>query len=141
MGVQSRASGKTDYGTPKKEYGHYDAMFGFDLDVCATAENAKCDKYFTPEDNALEQTWTGVCWMNPPYGKDLPKWLEKAYKETRKPRCTVVAFIPASTETKWWHEWVVGKADKVIYHKGRVQFDGAEWPAKYANVAVVYRLA
>ncbi len=57
--------------------------FAFTLDVCATGENAKCLRYFTPEDNVLSLAWEGErCWMNPPYGRDIARWVAKAKMET-----------------------------------------------------------
>ncbi len=44
-------------------------IFHFDLDACASRDNAKCRRYFTQQDNALNQRWTGTVWMNPPYGR------------------------------------------------------------------------
>ena len=54
--------------------------FHFEVDVCATTENTKCKKYFSPRDDGLNQEWKGVCWMNPPYGRQIRKWMRKAYE-------------------------------------------------------------
>src|SRR5262245_44466874 len=59
------------------------AEFGFTLDVCATAENAKCAYYFTPADDGLAQAWRGACWMNPPYGAVIGRWVQKAYESAQ----------------------------------------------------------
>ena len=72
-------SKKYDWATPWPLFRELDARFGpFELDVCATAHNAKCKKFFSPEDDGLNQVWHGVCWMNPPYGRALPYWMAKA---------------------------------------------------------------
>lgn len=71
------------------------------LDVCALPENAKCKRFFTPEMDGLKQEWTGVCWCNPPYGRQIGKWVEKAVKSS----ATVVMLLPARTDTKWFHDW------------------------------------
>lgn len=56
--------------TPQDLFNMLDDEFHFDIDVCATSENAKCSKFFPPPlDDGLSQDWQGVCWMNPPYGK------------------------------------------------------------------------
>jgi len=60
-----------EWETPQSFFDDYHAEFGFTLDVAAQPGNAKCARYFTPEDNGLAQEWTGVCWMNPPYGKTI----------------------------------------------------------------------
>lgn len=55
--------------TPQELFNILNDEFHFDIDVCATAENAKCSKFFSPLDDGLSHDWQGVCWMNPPYGK------------------------------------------------------------------------
>ena len=49
------------------------------LDVCATIENVKCEKYYRSEEDGLKQEWKGICWMNPPYGREIGKWIKKAF--------------------------------------------------------------
>ena len=66
--------------TPQDLFDKLNAEFHFDLDVCALPENAKCEKYYTPEDDGLLQPWNGVCWCNPPYGRTIGKWVQKAYE-------------------------------------------------------------
>ena len=73
------SSKKLDWETPLELFEALDREFGFDLDVCATADNAKCARYYTPEQDGLKQRWEGACWMNPPYGRDIGKWIRKAY--------------------------------------------------------------
>lgn len=68
--------------TPQDFFDKLNEEFGFDLDVCATAENAKCQKFFTKKDNGLSRKWTGMCWMNPPYGREIGKWVQKAYESS-----------------------------------------------------------
>ena len=101
-------SQRQDWETPQFLFDGLNAEFGFDRDVCATPENAKCRKFFTPEDNALVQRWEGTCWMNPPYGRGIEHWMKKAF-ESAQDGATVVCLIPARTDTKWrWQhkrEW------------------------------------
>ena len=112
---------KTVYETPPEIFEPLDAEFNFNLDVCAIAENAKCDKFFTPDDDGLEKEWNGVCWMNPPFGREMKKWVKKAYTEWKN-GCTVVALLPARTNTLWWHDWVM--EGDVRFIKGEVKFVG-----------------
>lgn len=70
--------------TPQSFFDALNEEFGFETDVCALPENAKCARYFTPEDNGLAQTWTGVCWCNPPYGREIGKWVQKAAMSANK---------------------------------------------------------
>lgn len=71
------------WATPQAFYDKLNAEFGFETDVCATAENAKCPRYFTQADDGLAQDWTGTCWMNPPYGREIGKWMRKAYESAQ----------------------------------------------------------
>lgn len=74
-------SDSCEWETPLDFFRQWDEKFHFDLDVCATPENAKCARYFTREDDGLAQDWTGhVCWMNPPYGRGIIDWMRKAYE-------------------------------------------------------------
>jgi len=92
----------------------------FDIDTCATKETTKCEKFFE-EDEGLEKSWHGKCFMNPPYGREISKWVEKAHLESRNDDCEVVGLIPSRTDTKWWHEHVM-KANVIYFVKGRLKF-------------------
>lgn len=73
-------SSKTDmWATPQPLFDLLDSVFRFDIDVCATAENAKCARFFTDADDGLQQEWRGTCWMNPPYGRGIGEWVKKAH--------------------------------------------------------------
>ena len=73
-------SSKTDmWETPQDLFNELDKEFHFDLDVCATQENAKCKRYYTPKQDGLSQPWDGICWCNPPYGRDIGQWVRKAH--------------------------------------------------------------
>lgn len=74
------SSATDEWETPKELFNKLDAVYHFELDVCATKANAKCARYFTREQDALEQEWKGICWMNPPYGRQIGKWVKKAYE-------------------------------------------------------------
>lgn len=72
------SSNTCEWETPPDFFRKLDDEFHFDLDVCATPENAKCRRYFTKEQDGLKQEWTGTCWMNPPYGRVISLWMKKA---------------------------------------------------------------
>lgn len=122
------ASIKQDWETPPEVFDKLNEEFHFDFDLAANAENTKCERWFSEEEDAMKQPWAGVCWLNPPYGKDkdhkLSNWVIKAYHESAKDDCTVVMLIPARTNTKWWHEYCM-KADEVRLVCGRPKFIGA----------------
>src|SRR5215831_9063051 len=100
------SSKSPDWGTPPEFFEQLDSLFHFTLDVCATAENAKCARYFTLEQNGLAQRWTGNCWMNPPYGRKIGEWIAKAAASVRSGDATVVCLLPARTDTAWWHRHI-----------------------------------
>ena len=131
------SSEKMDWETPPEVFEPLDAEFHFTLDVCATAENAKCARYFTEEEDGLAQDWDGVCWMNPPYGTAIAKWMKKAYEESRK-GAAVVCLVPSRTDTRWWHEYAM-QADEIRYIRGRIKFIGAENGAPFPSAVVVFR--
>lgn len=66
--------------TPQAFFDDLNNLFQFTLDACATPENAKCERYFTPEMDGLKQDWDGVVWCNPPYGRGVGAWVEKAHR-------------------------------------------------------------
>jgi len=112
---------QTVYETPDEIFDPLRDEFGIDLDVCAILENAKCERFFSPEDDGLTREWEGVCWMNPPFGREMKKWVKKAFQEWKR-GCTVIALLPARTNTAWWHDWVM--KGEVRFIRGEVTFKG-----------------
>jgi hypothetical protein len=86
--------------------------FGFTLDVAAAPHNAKCERYFTTDQDGLEQSWAGeTVWCNPPYS-DIAPWVAKAWAEHRTAR-EIVMLLPANrTEQRWWQELVEPYRDR-----------------------------
>lgn len=129
------------WSTPRDFFEIQDAKFGFTLDVCALPENAKCEKYFTPEIDGLKQSWQGErCWMNPPYGRGvIDKWVEKAFREVHQNyNCFVVGLLPARTDTKWFHRFIYGSAT-VHFIEGRLKFGGSSNAAPFPSMLVIWR--
>ncbi len=83
-------------------------VFNFDLDVCALPENAKCSRFFTPNDDGLKQESTGTCWMNPPYGREIIDWISKA-DYTAQQGHTVLALVPVRTDARWFQDYCLGE--------------------------------
>lgn len=130
--------GTVDWSTPQELFNNLNREFGFTLDVCATPENAKCARYFTKEADGLARGWgQDVCWMNPPYGREIGKWVEKAYRASLF-GATVVCLLPARTDTRWWHEYV-NDFGELRFVRGRLRFGGAKNPAPFPSVIVVFR--
>jgi phage N-6-adenine-methyltransferase len=126
-----------EWATPQDFYEKLDQEFGFELDVCSTIENAKCSKFYTKAEDGLKQEWTGVCWCNPPYGREIKHWMKKAYESSLK-GATVVCLIPARTDTQWWHDYVI-HAKEIRYVKGRLKFGGATNSAPFALIVAVFQ--
>lgn len=138
MNTSVMFSSKTDmWATPQDFFEEVDKEFNFNLDVCAIPENAKCSKYFSPDMNGLEQEWNGMCWMNPPYGREIGKWIKKAFEESLK-GATVVCLLPSRTDTRWFHHYIYHRAE-VRFLKGRIKFGGAENNAPFPNMLVIFR--
>ena len=129
-------SSETDmWSTPKAFFDGYNAVYHFDIDVCATSENALCAKFYSPEDNGLSKRWNGVCWMNPPYGREIGKWMKKAY-ESSLHGATVVCLVPARTDTDWWHEYAM--KGEIEFLRGRLKFGGSKNSAPFPSAIVVF---
>lgn len=136
MNIESMFSSATDmWETPQDFFDAYNKVYNFDLDVCATAQNAKCKKYFTKEQDGLKQDWIGNCWMNPPYGREIIKWMRKAY-ESSLTGATVVCLVPARTDTIWWHEYAVN--GQITFIRGRLKFGSAKNSAPFPSAVVIF---
>lgn len=131
------ASSETaEWETPQELFDRLDAEYHFDVDVCAAPENAKCARYYTREDDGLKQEWRGTCFMNPPYGRDIQKWMEKAYTESRVNGATVVCLVPSRTDTRWWHEYAM--RGKIQFLRGRIKFGQSKNSAPFPSAIVVF---
>ena len=133
------SSKSNEWSTPQKLFDELDKEFNFTLDPCSTHENAKCSMHFTIEENGLEQDWSkDIVFMNPPYGRGIRHWIEKAYKESNK-GATVVCLIPARTDTTYWHDFIFGKADNIRFLRGRLKFGDSKNSAPFPSAIVIYR--
>lgn len=138
--VQSRMgvhySSATDlWSTPQDLFDELHREFGFTLDVCATPGNAKCAAFFTEQQDGLAQEWRGVCWMNPPYGDAIARWVEKAHDSARD-GATVVCLVPARVDTGWW--WNHCRYGEVRFLRGRLKFGGGDNAAPFPSAVVVF---
>jgi len=131
------SSRSEDWGTPQKLFDELNAEFHFTLDVCASEDNKKCGNYFNKEQDALQQEWTGICYMNPPYGKTIKSWMKKAY-ESSLAGATVVCLIPSRTDTRWFHDYAM-KAEDIRFIKGRLRYTGiANNVAPFPSLVIVF---
>jgi len=130
----------SDWGTPQDLFNELNEEFGFTLDPCASEWNKKCDKYFTEEDNGLKKDWgKNKVFMNPPYGKVLKEWMEKAYNSSLN-GATVVCLVPSATDLEWWHKFAM--KGEIRFLRGRPRFVTKEgnWQQTFSpSVIVVFK--
>lgn len=130
------SSNTDEWATPQALFDELNGTFHFTLDPCATPENAKCAKFYTKEQDGLRQDWGGeVIWCNPPYGREIGKWVQKCAEH----RGVAVMLIPARTDTRWWHSYIDKNPDAHVYFiKGRLKFGNAKSCAPFPSAIVVY---
>lgn len=128
------SSATPEWATPQPLFDQYDRLHNFTLDPCSTDQNAKCRKHYTREHDGLAQDWNGErVWMNPPYGRDIGKWMRKAY-EASLAGALVVCLVPARTDTAWWHDYAM--RGKIEFLRGRVKFVGGAHSAPFPSAIV-----
>ena len=122
MNTDLMFSSKDDsWETPPSLFNILDMEFNFTLDPCCTKQTAKCKKFFTKEEDGLIQDWSkDIVFVNPPYGREIGKWVEKSYNEAKK-GAKVVMLIPSRTDTNWFHDFIYNKAE-IRFLKGRIRF-------------------
>lgn len=133
------SSERSDWETPAALYRDLDAEFRFTLDPCATRRTAKCTHFYTRRDNGLTQSWRGErVFMNPPYGRDIARWIRKASESG----ALVVGLVPARTDTIWWHGYVIDAKAEVRFLRGRLRFalgTGRTGRAPFPSAIVIWR--
>lgn len=141
MDTEVMFSNKTEmWETPQELFEELNNEFHFALDVCATAKNAKCEKYYTPEIDGLSQPWDGVVWCNPPYGRNVWKWILAASVACGARGATVVMLLPARTDTRWFHDYIYQKERvEIRFIKGRLKFGGSKNGAPFPSMICIFR--
>jgi site-specific DNA-methyltransferase (adenine-specific) len=131
------SSATDEWATPPAFFAKLNRLYGFTLDPCATPENATCSLYFTKEQDGLKQDWgTHRAFCNPPYGRQIGAWARKCFEASQK-GALVVLFVPARTDTRWFHDWVMGKA-AIRFYRGRFKFGDADTGAPFPSMLAVY---
>lgn len=139
MNTEIMFSSKTDlWETPQEFFNKLNDEFHFTLDVCAIPDNAKCEVYYTPQQDGLSQIWNGVCWCNPPYGRGIANWVRRAVSESLK-GTTVVMLLPARTDTIWFHDYIYhNKRAEIRFIRGRLKFGGSKNSAPFPSMVVIF---
>jgi phage N-6-adenine-methyltransferase len=118
----------------------FDALnmeFGFTVDVCASPENSKCPRFFSVEQDGLKQDWAGeIVFMNPPYGKQIGKWVRKAFYSAQN-GSTCVCLVPARTDTRWFHKYCM--KGEIRFLRGRLRHNDTEGRAPFPSMIVIFR--
>jgi len=126
-----------EWATPKETYLALHREFGFTLDPCSTHDNAKCERHFTLNEDGLSRDWgRETVFMNPPYGREIILWMQKAYESSLK-GATVVCLVPARTDTKWWHDFAM--KGEIRFLRGRLKFNEGKNSAPFPSAVVVFR--
>lgn len=129
---------KDDWETPDDLFKELHHICKFTVDVAASSHNHKIPRYYTQETDGLKQSWAGeTVWCNPPYGREISKWLQKACLERDDAR--IVMLVPARTDTRWWHEYAF-LADYTSFLRGRLRFKGAKHSAPFPSALLYYGL-
>jgi site-specific DNA-methyltransferase (adenine-specific) len=132
------SSKSNEWSTPQKLFDTLNAEFHFTLDPCATKDNAKCDRFYTKKENGLQQRWVNeVVFLNPPYGGNTGKWIEKAWYESQN-GAVVVCLIVSSTDRSYWHDYIFPYAAEIRWIRGRITFGDASSTAPFASAIVIF---
>jgi phage N-6-adenine-methyltransferase len=137
--TQGLFTSKTDeWETPQWLYDELNEEWQFMVDVCASEQNKKHWLFWDKENDGLKQDWHRytTCWMNPPYGREIGKWVKKAYEESQK-GATVVCLLPARTDTIWFHEYCT--KGEIRFLKGRLKFGDSKNPAPFPSMIVIFK--
>lgn len=134
------SSNSGEWETPQDLFDVLDKEFRFKIDLAASVSNTKVPEcYYTKEIDALSQEWLDtVAWCNPPYGRDVGKWVAKAHESAKEHRATIVMLLPARTDTKWFHDYIYQKHE-VRFLRGRLKFGGSANSAPFPSMVVVFK--
>lgn len=117
------------WATPKGLYERLNEEFNFNFDPCPLHSSLGYD--------GLSCLWGSCNFINPPYGRDIGKWIKKAY-EVAQGGAICVLLIPSRTDTKWWHDYIM-KADEIRFIKGRLHFNESKNSAPFPSCIAIFR--
>jgi len=133
------SSKSNSWETPQDFFDKLNDEFQFTLDPCASHENHKCSKYYTIEDDGLSKDWSEeTVFVNPPYGREISKWVKKCYEESLKLNIIVVMLLPARTDTKYQHDYIFKYAKAICFIKGRLKFGNQNNSAPFPSQIIIF---
>lgn len=126
------SSERQDWQTPPEVYEPILRFIGlerFSVDPFCSDRNIPAFYHLGLFGDGFEMGWNewdspAVCWVNPPYGRDLKRAMAKCAEEARK-GCKIWALVPARTETSYQHDYGLAHADFVVFLRGRIKFINA----------------
>lgn len=119
---------RLDWKTPKYLLEQLRAEFGDLFDPCPP----------NPEFDGLNIDWHSPAYCNPPYGREVSKWVAKALIESRK-GATVIMLLAARTDTKWFHDFILPNAKEIRFLRGRLCFDDCGGSAPFPSMIVIFK--
>lgn len=142
--------------TPQELFNQLDEEFHFDLDVCADKDHKLAPMENFVGNDGLERSWQGhTCFMNPPYGREIVKWIEKAVAEIYLSKhnfgpnvigadwrkTIVVGLLPARTDTNWFWNYILECDFEIRLIRGRLKFNkrGYHNSAPFPSMIVVFQ--
>lgn len=136
------SSRKTEWKTPT---GLLDLVYAFadgpvTLDPCCSDKHVDAEEhYMWPDTDGLKESWFGTVFMNPPYGREVGQWCQKAADEAEGAAvAAVVGLLPARVDTKWFQRQVFARAQAIVFIKGRLTFEGAEHSAPFPSCLALW---
>lgn len=129
-------SNTPEWETPQDLFNELNSEFNFKLDVCANKKNTKCKSFIPKEIDGLTVEWYRPWWnwMNPPYGREIGKWVAKAS------RYNTVCLLPARTDTRWFHQYIYKKKNvEIRFLKGRLKFGKSKNSAPFPSMVVIFK--
>ena len=118
---------RLNWATPSNIYDELNNEFNFDYDPCP----------LNPKFDGLHSEWGKSNFVNPPYGRQIGKWIKKGFEEWHKCK-TVVFLIPSRTDTIWWHDYCM-MATEIRFIKGRLHFDSHKNSAPFPSAIVIFK--
>lgn len=130
------SSQRQDWETPQELFDLLNSRFQFTLDAAASETNFKVENFISVSEDALSLPWFGRVWLNPPYGRGIGRWIEKAYVESQSNADLVVCLVPARTCTAWFHDWAL--QGRITFLRGRIKFVGAKSAAPFPSMLIEF---
>lgn len=132
------SSERDNWETPEDLFNKLNKEFEFTIDVASSDDNCKVKRHYTIKEDGLKQSWDNeIVWCNPPYGREIEKWVEKAVTSKVK---TAVLLLPARTDTRWFHKWLYNNKNvEIRFLKGRIKFVGGQHSAPFPSMVCIIK--